>query len=119
MSFINKKGKTSAWRQMVIRQQVSDVFAYGKITTTITKAKETQRRVDKVITLAKKNTLASNRQIRSIILATKDKSVDELIKTINDYAKKYANRNGGYTRVLKLGTRPGDNTEEAILALVK
>ncbi len=119
MSFINKKGKTSAWRQMVIRQQVSDVFAYGQITTTITKAKETQKHVDKVITLAKKNTLASNRSIRSIILPTKDKSVDELIAKINDYAKKYETRKGGYTRVLKLGTRKGDNTEEAILALVK
>lgn len=119
MSFVNKKGKTSAWRQMVIRQQVSDVFAYGEITTTITKAKETQKHVDKVITLAKKNTLAANRAIRAIILNTKDQSVDELMKTIASYAKKYEKRNGGYTRVLKLGQRRGDNTEEAILSLVK
>ena len=43
MSFINKKGKTSSWRKMVIRQQVSDVIAYGQIITTLTKAKETQK----------------------------------------------------------------------------
>lgn len=119
MSFINKKGKTSAWRQMVIRQQVSDVFAYGQITTTITKAKETQKHVDRCVTLGKKNTLASKRELRSILLPNKEKSVDQLVKIIEDYAKKQANRNGGYTRVLKLGKRPGDNTEEAILALVK
>lgn len=119
MSYINKKGKTSSWRQMVIRQQVSDVIAYGKITTTITKAKETQKHVDKVITLAKENTLASNRAIRAILLPTKDCSVDQLVKKLADYASKYSKRAGGYTRVLKLGARKGDNTEEAILSLVK
>ena len=119
MSYINKEGKTTAWRKMVIRQQLSDVFSYGKITTTLTKAKETQKHVDKVVTLAKQNTLASKRAILAIIKQTKDCSLDQLIKKIYDYAKSQETRKGGYTRVLKLGKRRGDNTEEAILMLVK
>lgn len=54
MSYINKKGKTTSWRLMVIRQQVSDVIANNEIITTLTKAKETKKHVDKIITLAKK-----------------------------------------------------------------
>lgn len=119
MSFQNKPGKTSAWRKMVIRQQVSDVLAYGRITTTLIKAKETKKHVDKMITLAKKNTLASRRQAASILLNTSTMSADELLKKLfSEYGPKYKTRNGGYCRVLKLGTRPGDNTEEAIIELV-
>lgn len=119
MSYINKPGKTTAWRLMVIRQQISDVLTYGKITTTITKAQETKRHVDKIITLAKKNTLASRRQAAKLLLNTTLYKRDELLKKLFDeIAKKYDSRNGGYTRVLKLGKRPGDNTEKAILELV-
>lgn len=120
MSFQNKEGKTSAWRKMVIRQQVSDVLSYGRITTTLTKAKETRRHVEKVITLAKKNTLASRRKAASILLGTQKFSADELLKKLfNEIGPKYKNRKGGYTRIYKLGNRPGDNTEEAILELVE
>ena len=119
MSYINKKGKTTAWRQMVIRQQVSDVIAYGEIITTLTKAKETRKHVDRIITLSKKNTLASRRQAAAILLDTKNLSSDELLKKLfNDLGKKYKDRNGGYTRVLNLGKRQGDNTEKAIISLV-
>lgn len=119
MSYINKKGKTKSWRKMVTRQQVTDVIAYGQIITTKTKAKETQRHVDRIITLAKKNTLSSRRQALAILLDNKKFSKDELIKKLfNEIGPKYNNRNGGYTRVLKLGTRLGDNTEQAILQLV-
>lgn len=119
MSYINKEGKTTSWRQMVIRQQVSDVLAYGKVITTVTKAKETKRHVDKIITLGKKGTLAARRQAAAILLNTTVASKDDLVKKLFDeIAKKYKTRNGGYTRVLKLGTRRGDNTEEAILELV-
>lgn len=120
MSYINKPGKTSAWRQMVIRQQVSDVLAYGKIETTLTKAKETQRHVDRIITLGKKDSLANRRRAASILLNTSKFNKYELIsKLFNDYAKEFAHRNGGYTRVLKLDHRRGDNTQMAILTLVK
>jgi large subunit ribosomal protein L17 len=103
---------------MVIRQQVSDVIAYGNIQTTLTKAKETQRHVDRIITLAKKNTLDANRRILSIIKDTKSGTAKDLLKKLQTVAKKNLNRKGGYTRVLKLGKRPGDNTETAILELV-
>jgi len=104
---------------MVIRQQVSDVIAYNKIQTTFTKAKETQKHVDKIITLGKKNTLAAKRAARAILLDTKDKNVDQLIdKIFNNLAKKYANRKGGYTRVLRIDNRAGDNTKMAIIELV-
>ncbi|MGL4947944.1 MAG: 50S ribosomal protein L17 [Mycoplasma sp.] len=119
MSFINKPGKTSAARKMIIRQQVTDVIAYGRIITTHTKAKESQKHVDKIITLAKKNTLASRRAAASIILNNSKISADDLLKKLFDeIGPKYKTRNGGYTRVLKLGARPGDATEEAILELV-
>ena len=118
MSFINKKGKTSSWRKMVIRQQVSDVIAYGQIKTTITKAKETQKHVDTIITLAKDNTLASDRKMRSIFLKTATMDVDQLVKKAHTIAKKYENRKGGYTRVVRIDERDGDNTTVAILQLV-
>lgn len=119
MSYINKKGKTTSWRLMVIRQQVSDVIANNEIKTTLTKAKETRKHVEKVITLAKKDTLASRRAIASILLDTKISTKEELMKKLfNNLKNKYQERNGGYTRILKLGPRRGDNVEEAILQLV-
>ncbi|MDR2847188.1 MAG: 50S ribosomal protein L17 [Mycoplasmataceae bacterium] len=118
MSFVNKKGKTTSTRLMTIRQQVSDVFCYGRIVTTVTKAKETQRHVDRVITLAKKGTLDAIRRINAKILPTKNFDTQALTKKILEIGKQYEKRNGGYTRVLKLGTRRGDRTEEAILELV-
>ncbi len=118
MSFINKSGKTSSWRKMVIRQQVSDVFAYGQIKTSITKAKETKKHVDKLITLAKKNTLASDRIIRGFLLKNKKFSVDKLLKRIHTVAKKYENRKGGYTRVIRFDNHLGDQTKIAIIQLV-
>ena len=118
MSFINKKGKTSSWRQMVIRQQVSDVIAYGEIQTTLTKAKETQKHVDHLITLAKNASLANDREMRSILLNTKNYDVDHLVKKAHTIAKKYEDRKGGYTRIVKIGQRKGDGAMEVLLELV-
>ncbi|WEK82887.1 MAG: 50S ribosomal protein L17 [Mycoplasma sp.] len=118
MSFINKPGKTTAWRKMVIRQQVSDTIAYGKIITTITKAKETKKHVDKFITLAKNPTLANIRKMHSIVLDTKDMKADAIVKKAIELAKKYKSRNGGYTQVLRYDERQGDNTTTAVLKLV-
>jgi large subunit ribosomal protein L17 len=118
MSFVDKKGKTTTTRLMTIRQQVSDVFCYGKIITTQTKAKETQKHVDHMISLGKKGTLDAIRKINTIILPTKKYNTQALTKKILEIAKGYDKRKGGYTRVLRLGTRKGDRTEEAILELV-
>lgn len=119
MSYINKKGKTTAWRKMVIRQQVSDILAKGKITTTLTKAKETRKHVDRIITISKKQTLAARRDTLSIVLNSSGMTKEEIVANLFDkISKRYKDRNGGYTRVLKLGKRPSDRTEEAIIELV-
>ncbi|MDR2461616.1 MAG: 50S ribosomal protein L17 [Mycoplasmataceae bacterium] len=118
MSYINKEGKTTARRNMIIRQQVSDVIAYNRITTTFSRAKETQKHVDYVINLSKKKTLASKRAIASMLLDNKQADVSTLLKLLDNIAKKHATRNGGYTRVLRIGKRRGDNVEEAILEII-
>lgn len=119
MSYINKKGKTTSWKKMVIRQQVSEILAHNQIKTTFTKAKTAQRYVDKMITLAKKDTLASRRQAMATLLDTSILSKEEILaKLFNNLKNKYKDRKGGYTRVLRLGFRTGDNVEEAIVQLV-
>lgn len=119
MSYINKDGKTTSWRKMVIRQQVSEVIDHGKIITTLTKAKETKRHVDKIITLSKKGTIHARRLAMRVLLDTSTSTKEILLKKLFDnLAKKYKDRNGGYTRVLKLGPRRGDGVEEAIIELV-
>lgn len=119
MSYINKKGKTSAVNKMLSRQQVSDVLSYHQITTTHARAKITQVYLEKLITLARKNSLEAKRKASGFLLTTKKFNKDELMHELFEViAPKYVNRNGGYSRVLKLGKRNGDNAEEAILQLV-
>lgn len=120
MSYINKPGKTRSWRKMITRQQVSDVLSFGSIVTTHTKAKETQRHVEKLITIAKNNTLDAKRRAEAILIKTNKHSKADLIKKLFDeIAPKYLERPGGYTRVLKMGNRIGDNTEQAVIQLVE
>lgn len=118
MSFVITKRKDSAYRKMVLRQQVTDIVAYGQIKTTLAQAKEVKKHVDKLITLAKKDTLANKRKILAIILNNKKYSRQKLLAKLIDQAKKYANRKGGYTRVVRLETRQGDNSQIAIVQLV-
>jgi large subunit ribosomal protein L17 len=118
MSFVNKPGKTTTSRKMIIRQQVSDLFSFGKLVTTLTKAKETQRHAERLLTIAKANNLPCIRRICAFVLPTKNDDVQKLLKKILEYGQKYKDRKGGYTRVLKLDQRLGDNTQEAIIAFV-
>ena len=108
-----KLGKTSTQRKALLRQQVTDLLEHGKLETTFCRAKEVQPVVEKMITLGKKNTLASYRKALSFI--TKE---DVAKKTFSEIAPKYAERNGGYTRVIRLGARRGDAAEMAIIELV-
>ncbi|MBP3313686.1 MAG: 50S ribosomal protein L17 [Oscillospiraceae bacterium] len=108
-----KLGKTSTQRKALLRQQVTDLLANGKLETTFYRAKEVQPVVEKMITLGKKNTLATYRKALSFI--TKEDVANKLFKEI---APKYADRNGGYTRVTRLGARRGDAAEMAIIELV-
>ena len=108
-----KLGKTTAQRRAMLRQQVTDLLENGKIETTFYRAKEVQPVVEKMITLGKKGNLAAYRKALSFI--TKEDVAQKLFKEI---APKYADRNGGYTRVTRTGARRGDAAEMAIIELV-
>lgn len=108
-----KLGRRTDHRTAMLRNQVASLFKTGKITTTVTRAKETQRMAEKMITLGKKGDLNSKRQVSAYIYEN-----EVAKKLVEEIAPKYADRNGGYTRVLKLGPRRGDGSEMAILELV-
>ena len=108
-----KLGRTSAQRKAMLRAMTTYLFENGKIETTFYRAKEVQPVAEKMVTLAKKNTLASYRKALSYI--TKEDVANKLFKEI---APKYADRNGGYPRVTRLGPRRGDAAEMAVIELV-
>ena len=108
-----KLGKTSTQRKALLRQQVTDLLENGKIETTFYRAKEVQPVVEKMITLGKKGNLAAYR--RAMAYITKEDVANKLFKEI---APKYAERNGGYTRVTRTGARRGDAAEMAVIELV-
>ena len=108
-----KLGKTSDQRKALLRQQVTDLLEHGKIETTFYRAKEVQPVVEKMITLGKKGNLAAYRRAMSFV--TKEDVVQKLFK---ETAPKYADRNGGYTRVTRTGARRGDAAEMAVIELV-
>ena len=108
-----KLGKTSAQRKALLRQQVTDLLENGKMETTFYRAKEVQPVVEKMITLGKKGNLAAYR--RAMAFVTKE---DVVKKLFDEIAPKYADRNGGYTRVTRTGPRRGDAAEMAVIELV-
>ncbi len=108
-----KLGRTTDHRMAMLKNLVTSLLENGKISTTVTRAKEVRCLAEKMITLGKKNTLHTRRQALSFI--TKE---DVVTKLFNEIAPKYAERNGGYTRILKTAPRKGDGAEMAILALV-
>ncbi len=108
-----KLGKTSTQRKALLRQQVTDLLENGKIETTFYRAKEVQPVVEKMITLGKKGNLAAYRKALAFI--TKEDVANKLFKEL---APKYAERNGGYTRVTRTGARRGDAAEMAVIELV-
>ena len=108
-----KLGKTSDQRRAMLRQQVTDFLDKGSMETTFTRAKEIAPLAEKMITLGKKNTLASRRQALAFI--TRE---DVVTKIFTDLAPKYAGREGGYTRVTRIGPRRGDAAEMGVIELV-
>ena len=109
-----KLGRTTAQRKAMLRQLTTDLLEKGRLETTFTRAKEVQPVAEKMITLGKENTLASYRRALSFI--TKEDVANKLFKEI---APSYADRNGGYTRVTRIGPRRGDAAEMAVIELVK
>lgn len=122
-----KLGRTTAHRQALERNLVTSLFVYGRVITTVEKAKEFRRTAEHMITLGKAGGLDS---LRRILRTVQDRDVAK--KIMNDVAKRFAERPGGYTRVVKLGgcrwdgdgrgqyaaTRLGDNGRKAIWELV-
>ena len=109
-----KLGKTTAQRMAMLRQQVTDLLDKGRMETTVTRAKEIAPMAEKMITLGKAKDLASYRQALSFI--TRE---DVAKKVFDEVAPKYADRNGGYTRITRIGARRGDAAEMAVIELVR
>ena len=109
-----KLGKTTDQSTAMIRQQVKDLLDNGRMENTITRAKEIKPLAEKMITLGKKGDLAAYRQALSFI--TREDVAHKLFKEL---APEYAERNGGYTRIIRTGVRRGDAAETAIIELVK
>jgi len=108
-----KLGRTTAQRRAMLRQMVTDFLDNGKLTTTVTRCKEIAPLAEKMITLGKKNTLASRRQALAYITR---EEVATKVFTIT--APGYEDRDGGYTRITRIGPRRGDAAEMAVLELV-
>ena len=113
MSSNRKLGKPTDQRMAMLRAMVTYLLENGQIKTTYTRAKEVAPLAEKMITLAKKSDLAAYRQALAFI--TKE---DVAKKLFDEIGPKYAERNGGYTRIVRIGARRGDAAEMAIIQLV-
>ena len=111
MAGSRKLGRTSDHRKAMLRGTL--LLEKGKIVTTVARAKEVRSAAEKMITLGKAGTLHTKRQVYGYI--TKE---DVAKKLFDDIAPKYADKNGGYTRIIKIGPRRGDAAEMAIIELV-
>ena len=108
-----KLGRDTAHRKAMLRNLVTDLLREERITTTMMRAKEAGREAEKMITLGKKGDLAAYRKAMGYMY-----DEDVVKKLFDDIAPRYNSRDGGYTRVLKLGPRRGDNSEMVFLELV-
>ena len=110
-----KLGRDNKHRRSMLANQTKDVIMNERITTTETRAKEVRKFVDKMITYGKNGSLVSRRQA----LAFLQNDTEAVKKVFDELAPRYKDRNGGYTRILKLSERRGDDALEVILELVK
>ena len=108
-----KLNRTSEHRKALIKNMLNSLIKYEQITTTLPKAKVLKPQADKIITLGKKDTLSNT---KTLISKLQDiKSTNKVKKTLS---KRYENRNGGYTRIIKAGFRYGDNAPMAVIEFV-
>ena len=113
MAGYRKLGRPTDQRRAMLRSLVTSFLKYGKIETTETRAKEARSLAEKMITLAKKGDLHSRRQVLAFV------QEEAVVKNLFDnIAPQYAERNGGYTRIIKKGPRRGDAAEMAFIELV-
>lgn len=114
MAIYRKLGRTSDHRNMMLRNLVTSLLKHGRIETTEARAKETKKLAEKMITLAKRGDLHARRQVLSFV------TEKEVVKKVfEEIAPEYTDRNGGYTKMYKLGPRRGDAAPMTILELVK
>ncbi|MGN0605178.1 MAG: 50S ribosomal protein L17 [Oscillospiraceae bacterium] len=113
MAGTRKLGRTTDHRKAMLRAMVTYLLENGQIETTVTRAKEVRSVAEKMITIGKNNDLHSKRQVLAYV--TKESVAKKLFDEISP---KYADRNGGYTRIVKIGPRRGDAAEMAIIQLV-
>lgn len=117
----SKLGRNKAQRKALLRDLVTDLIINERIETTLSKAKELQRLADRMVTLGKKGDLSSRRQAAKMVRFEKTQDEENqyaIQKLFSEIAPRYQERNGGYTRVLKLGPRRGDAAPMAIIEFV-
>ena len=115
-----KLGRTTDTRMALLRNLTTDVLVHESIETTEQKAKELRATVDKMITLGKRGDLHARRQAASFLYIRKtEDDVSVLDKLFGEIAKRYETRQGGYTRIRKLGTRRGDGANMVLIQLVE
>lgn len=108
-----KLGRTSDHRKAMLKGMVTYLIENGQIETTVTRAKEVRAMAEKMITIAKDSSLHSKRQVYSFI--TKEAVAKKLM---DEVAPKFADKNGGYTRIIKTGPRRGDAAEMCIIEII-
>jgi large subunit ribosomal protein L17 len=108
-----KLGRNPAHRRATLRNLVTNLFEHGRITTTLSRAKAARPVAEKIITLGKRDTLQSRRQAAAYIMTP-----DATKKLFSEIAPKFADRPGGYTRIVHAGVRVGDGARVAILEIV-
>ncbi|MBJ7448756.1 MAG: 50S ribosomal protein L17 [Parachlamydiales bacterium] len=133
-----KLGRTSSHRRCMIANMLKSLIEHGRIETSVAKAKELRRHADKMVTLAKKNTLATRRKAIAELMvsfnsltskearAVKEKDEKSCYNTdrrvidilFSELGVRFANRNGGYTRILRTGCQVGDSSEQCIIEYI-
>jgi large subunit ribosomal protein L17 len=111
---VKRLSRTYSHRKALLKNLAIALFKYESVRTTVEKAKALRPFAEKLITKAKNDTVASRRLVFSKL---RDKKIVK--KLFEDIAQRYKNRNGGYTRIYRIGTRPGDSSEMAIIELVE
>ncbi|GAA4357102.1 50S ribosomal protein L17 [Variovorax defluvii] len=110
---LRKLNRTSAHRQAMLQNMMNSLIAHEAIKTTVPKAKELRRVIEPMITLAKKPTVANKR-----LAFNRLRDRDSVVKLFGELGPRYQSRPGGYTRILKMGFRVGDNAPMALVELV-
>ena len=107
-------GGSPAHEQLMLANLATSLFKHGRITTTQTKAKRLRPLAERLVTIAKRDDLAARRRVRRVV-----REKDTFVSLFEEIAPRYANRNGGYTRIVKTGPRKGDAAPMAIIELVE